>query len=1279
MYVRMTVSGTDPNDQSDVQSKEINCSYDSVPTRTPTIPGETWDPSVAPTQPPTFANLSSGDVGLILSINEVGFLSECNGSLPDGSVFIELYNSGMGVSLTGFEFKGMINYKITETGYGVHQGQYWVISTLDMNIMDQTEAGCRGCGQDLLIDSVHADTVMNNYWWELQLLDALGNEIDYVMRNPIHFPIVNTCNTHETIWEDWDNSYGGSWKESCYAFGTPQDPNQEPCPCRHEKCKSKGDINAYCATTCVCSSNFFVNSGVCVPEYVAPTSEPTESPTVKAVRSIDPHLNGGVYLDNDNAVLAPLPYGWSVGGPQTGVITTSGTYNVIGPFSGIGNGFVDGIVNITQQFRCGVPADVSVSYRTFWCGDTEEDDYVKLFLNDIEQTSATAWGFPDTEFNGYVSTDEDDALIAASNGCDYPATTDRWRYADIDYSSNGIAGSYANPVFSVRFDLGFSADTEWGGVAGVNIRCTAIPTITPTQMPSRPTRYPSVSPSVPSRAPTPHPPSQTPTPFTCDSLTILVRDDANNAYSPAVIDVGGVYTLANSTLDQDKWMWEKSSPESAQNAIEYADDQDSWIIKSGFVYLVHPDIGDPNELPPYSQSIASGVWTNWTDTFTGVDVQLMLLCGLPHTLNTPYPTPHPIPFDPPPPLPNCTTIYVTSDDIPDDARDALVDSPLKVRSPLRDDRGWWQSDDTHYTVQWSDKMNRWILIDAFDWKTYLAPLSLNGLAEPLSDTKQPWVYIADPSIVYNTTITCEYIPINTTPSPTVFEPCSFPDDILHRWHLGALQHWDKCYHTTYSDGTTADRLDACVDQIMDQHSGLIDDVYIFVGAIQEDDPDYAYIGAYGHVSVLQTKTTAYHRAFQTSIKYPMDTYWYYVPGVAFGFSDNERIHLMTYWYSGCDMWDLESTPNNRLCWHMMDAATGGWRAGNQTDLNYAIDYQKVIYYKECNATENPTLAPTRGPTLQPTFSTTNPTVNPTNLPTTPTVTPTKDPTRVNPHSCGLDRYCWDMNVRPVSPSLVSTPVTIQDTYHTYDTYYDITFNILGAVACQDPSIDFTFERIDNDNAGEYLWLSSSYLASTITCGGTLRNYCNEHQTCVTGHSLGVVVQSGQSITITVHRDSTVDAFCTEYHSWSINAVLTLNCDARTDAPTTNPTVPPTTPSSDPTVAPTHETVTPTDTPTEQPSLVTLQPTPLPTVEPTLEPTIYPTEDPTDSPTNVDMASTEWTITSVIESVVQMSTTNVFNKDEKKGATILGLDPLISIIIAAATVVLCCALVGVCVR
>eukprot|EP01083_Nonionella_stella_P043824 118291_1 len=221
---------------------------------------------------------------------------------------------------------------------------------------------------------------------------------------------------------------------------------------------------------------------------------------------------------------------------------------------------------------------------------------------------------------------------------------------------------------------------------------------------------------------------------------------------------------------------------------------------------------------------------------------------------------------------------------------------------------------------------------------------------------------------------------------------------------------------------------------------------------------------------------------------------------------------------------------------------------------YVIHQQTRI----ANANALPTVAP---------FVTPNPT------------TPTSSPS--DGYFCGSYSYCWEINVRPVSDTLLSTPVTIQGNYYPYDTSYVITFNVLGAVACQDPSIDFRYERIDNDDSSEDLLLYSSYLPYTITCGGGTSgpsNSCNNYQTCVTGRSLNADVQSGESFTITVKRDSEVHALCGDYHSWAINAVLTLNCDARTestDAPIHAPThAPAWIPINTPTAAPTTPTLTP---------------------------------------------------------------------------------------------------------
>ena len=169
-----------------------------------------------------------------------------------------------------------------------------------------------------------------------------------------------------------------------------------------------------------------------------------------------------------------------------------------------------------------------------------------------------------------------------------------------------------------------------------------------------------------------------------------------------------------------------------------------------------------------------------------------------------------------------------------------------------------------------------------------------------------------------------------------------------------LQTWQQCYYDTYSDGTTQESL--CFNQINNTYNNDLEDVYVFVGAIERSNSDFAYIGAYGHISIIDPKTGITNdltKAKQTSIIYPNQTYWYYLPNQAFGFSPIERIEL-----ADCDVYDLSS--DNRLCWHLSSSQTGGWRAGNKIDLSLERDIFKVLFYKQCNVTKITTPAPTLG-------------------------------------------------------------------------------------------------------------------------------------------------------------------------------------------------------------------------------------------------------------------------------------------------------------------------------
>merc|ERR1719491_2427764 len=144
-----------------------------------------------------------------------------------------------------------------------------------MDTIDQDV--CRNCSQDLLVAPANANATMDNRYWKLDVFNGAGELIDSVERNEVFFPIVNSLYTHELQYEDLDNSLGGNWEESCYEFGTPQEKNQEPCPCNPLKCIQKGDKQAYCGTItssggtsttgCVCSDNYILSGGVCIPLF----------------------------------------------------------------------------------------------------------------------------------------------------------------------------------------------------------------------------------------------------------------------------------------------------------------------------------------------------------------------------------------------------------------------------------------------------------------------------------------------------------------------------------------------------------------------------------------------------------------------------------------------------------------------------------------------------------------------------------------------------------------------------------------------------------------------------------------------------------------------------------------------------------------------------------------------------------------------------------------------------------------------------------------------------
>eukprot|EP01083_Nonionella_stella_P241978 844462_1 len=294
-----------------------------------------------------------------------------------------------------------------------------------------------------------------------------------------------------------------------------------------------------------------------------------------------------------------------------------------------------------------------------------------------------------------------------------------------------------------------------------------------------------------------------------------------------------------------------------------------------------------------------------------------------------------------------------------------------------------------------------------------------------------------------------------------------------------------------------------------------------------------------------------------------------------------------------------------------------------------------------------TTIPTKAPSGSPTLATAGPSTAPTQTPTTapsgtPSVAPTQPPTSssrsptaitsqptpnptIKTADCDTNRDCWSVNVTPVLHSFTSVPVTVLsgivsmggegegegEGEAAVDTYYDVTFAI-NTMECNHPSIDFVFEPTDNDEDGESLYVSAPGL-SNQTCGGSsiyCQTCCNWF-TCLSQVSVNndLPIATGESITVTIRRDSSVDLHhCGDAND--VKAIVALNCDDRTASPTSTPSITPTS-------SPTSTTAVPTDLPSRFPTQPSQSPTRTPTVIGYQYPTTAPSWDASCSSNTMD--------------------------------------------------------------
>eukprot|EP01083_Nonionella_stella_P010367 29533_1 len=226
---------------------------------------------------------------------------------------------------------------------------------------------------------------------------------------------------------------------------------------------------------------------------------------------------------------------------------------------------------------------------------------------------------------------------------------------------------------------------------------------------------------------------------------------------------------------------------------------------------------------------------------------------------------------------------------------------------------------------------------------------------------------------------------------------------------------------------------------------------------------------------------------------------------------------------------------------------------------------------------------------------------------------TELPTWKSKVACGPYDVCYSVDVVPVATDVVSYPVSIQSDFCYEAESYHVTFVMTGNVNCTQPTIDFSFERIDNDVEAKDLIIGYPDPNTHIAHCGNVSNDCNSFHPCFSDYTIATQIDAGRNITVTVMKDAMIQPNCDPDHSWCVNAILTLNCDDTSTSPTTDPTSAPSSPTVVPTVQPTAPTIDPTQAPTRTTATPTLNPSDHPTA-PTTQPTLNPTKSPT--PTDI---------------------------------------------------------------
>jgi len=188
------------------------------------------------------------------------------------------------------------------------------------------------------------------------------------------------------------------------------------------------------------------------------------------------------------------------------------------------------------------------------------------------------------------------------------------------------------------------------------------------------------------------------------------------------------------------------------------------------------------------------------------------------------------------------------------------------------------------------------------------------------------------------------------PDLTPLEERCYPKGIVHNFTAKDLEKlgFVPCYIAPYADHTDfTQMMKECPVYIADADFNMP----LFFGACESSECDEIYVGAFTNDNRLLVSLGNPMTMGDVSTVTNDETIWYYVRRLShhlrvgvdisvswLGFTADESVDFGK---EHCDQHNPKD--NDRLCW-MMDHASGGYRAGNNLNLDNSKKWHKVLYY-----------------------------------------------------------------------------------------------------------------------------------------------------------------------------------------------------------------------------------------------------------------------------------------------------------------------------------------------